>query len=319
MKPEHALVAIAMAAIAQVASAATGSVTSVSVDVRLPNHSPIARSSTHTAAAGAANISGNEVKISSGDYIAKSSVQPGGGNAKLSIHLEMDDAPGALNLSDATAKVTVGDSILFSSADQSSRVLHLHKSIDLRSSGNGAFTPPFQEFTSERVFGRTEIAGDGIASGLIFREFNFFADSHGHTASGSLELPPEVNFDLDFTVGEVKEFDLSLSAFIQMINLNDSFGTPFNYHTLVMNFLSGGTLTDIATGKPACGISAASASGFNYLAGIDIGACQVDGGGGGGTSGVPEPASWALMLGGFGLVGGVLRSGRRTLAVTSNG
>jgi len=29
-------------------------------------------------------------------------------------------------------------------------------------------------------------------------------------------------------------------------------------------------------------------------------------------SGVPEPASWAMMLGGFGLVGGVLRSRRRT-------
>ena len=33
------------------------------------------------------------------------------------------------------------------------------------------------------------------------------------------------------------------------------------------------------------------------------------------TSGaVPEPASWALMLGGFGLVGGTLRARRRTIA-----
>ena len=38
------------------------------------------------------------------------------------------------------------------------------------------------------------------------------------------------------------------------------------------------------------------------------------GGGGGGTPpGVPEPASWALMLGGFGLVGGLMR--RRTSAL----
>jgi len=35
-----------------------------------------------------------------------------------------------------------------------------------------------------------------------------------------------------------------------------------------------------------------------------------------GTGVVPEPASWALMLGGFGLVGGAMRSRRRTSAVS---
>jgi len=33
-----------------------------------------------------------------------------------------------------------------------------------------------------------------------------------------------------------------------------------------------------------------------------------------GTPSVPEPASWALMLGGFGLVGGALRSHRRSVS-----
>jgi hypothetical protein len=33
------------------------------------------------------------------------------------------------------------------------------------------------------------------------------------------------------------------------------------------------------------------------------------------TSAAPEPASWALMLGGFGLVGGAMR-GRRKAAVS---
>jgi len=37
-----------------------------------------------------------------------------------------------------------------------------------------------------------------------------------------------------------------------------------------------------------------------------------DGTGGGGTGAVPEPASWALMLGGFGMVGGAMRSRRRS-------
>ena len=33
---------------------------------------------------------------------------------------------------------------------------------------------------------------------------------------------------------------------------------------------------------------------------------------GGFTGGVPEPASWAMMLGGFGMIGGAMRSRRRT-------
>ena len=33
-----------------------------------------------------------------------------------------------------------------------------------------------------------------------------------------------------------------------------------------------------------------------------------------GAAGVPEPASWGLMIGGFGVVGGALRSRRRTVA-----
>jgi PEP-CTERM motif len=36
---------------------------------------------------------------------------------------------------------------------------------------------------------------------------------------------------------------------------------------------------------------------------------------GGGTPGVPEPASWALMIAGFGLVGAAMR--RRKLALTA--
>lgn len=35
-----------------------------------------------------------------------------------------------------------------------------------------------------------------------------------------------------------------------------------------------------------------------------------------GTPGVPEPASWAMMLGGFGLVGGAMRSRKRMSAVS---
>ncbi len=32
------------------------------------------------------------------------------------------------------------------------------------------------------------------------------------------------------------------------------------------------------------------------------------------NGGVPEPASWAMMLGGFGLVGGIMRSRRKSVS-----
>ncbi|HWI85758.1 MAG TPA: PEPxxWA-CTERM sorting domain-containing protein [Sphingomonas sp.] len=35
----------------------------------------------------------------------------------------------------------------------------------------------------------------------------------------------------------------------------------------------------------------------------------------GGTADVPEPASWAMMLAGFGLIGGALRT-RRTATIS---
>jgi len=307
MKSRFFVVALAVTGIPQMAPAAVGSVTSVSVNVRLAGRNPIERSNTHSGVAGSVNNSGHEIKVSDGDYLAKSMVAAGGGNASLSLKLGMNDDPGALNESDATAKTIVGDTLTFLNASQSPQILHLHKTIRLDQFQDGGFTPPFPEqvLTSESVSGKAEIAGDGIAGGSITDDYNFFANSKGHTDFESLRLPSMVDFDMDFSVGDTKEFDLSISAFFQMINLNDNSGTPTNTYSLAMDFLSGGTLTDVATGKAACGITASSASGFDYLAGIDVGACGIDGGGGGS---VPEPASWALMLGGFGLVGGTLRA-----------
>ncbi|HMI20647.1 MAG TPA: PEPxxWA-CTERM sorting domain-containing protein [Sphingomonas sp.] len=62
-------------------------------------------------------------------------------------------------------------------------------------------------------------------------------------------------------------------------------------------------------------------SGFNNLVSLSFsndpeGYIALDNiNGSGGTSPAPEPASWALMLGGFGMVGGALRS-RRKAAVS---
>lgn len=322
MKTRFALAAIAAAAIPQMGQAIVGSSTSASVNVRLAGISPIQRSSAHDAGVGEGNASGNEIQVRRGDYFAQSSVGRFGGSAELAIRLDMKNTPGLVNEADATATVTLGDTLTFTGTAQSPQRLHLHKVIRLSQFQEGAFTPPSPDelTTSELVKGHAEISGEGIRDGSITDDYRFFADSSGHSPFTSLELPWRVSFDMDFTLGETKEFDLTLSAFLQMINLNDGFGDPFNRYSLAMRFLSGGTLTDAATGNAACGITASSASGFDYLAGIDIGACQVGGGGGsGGTGDVPEPASWALMLGGFGLVGGSLRRAARRPLVSFSG
>ena len=50
---------------------------------------------------------------------------------------------------------------------------------------------------------------------------------------------------------------------------------------------------------------------YGYSIDYTQGAFFMEGTGAADTGSVPEPASWALMLGGFGLVGGVLRSSRK--------
>lgn len=58
--------------------------------------------------------------------------------------------------------------------------------------------------------------------------------------------------------------------------------------------------------------------GATYGAGVTDGISILDYAGGIGVhSAVPEPASWALMLGGFGLAGAMLRSRRRALSATT--
>ena len=52
-----------------------------------------------------------------------------------------------------------------------------------------------------------------------------------------------------------------------------------------------------------------NAGALDVCVGVNFDACTTN------TAGVPEPASWALMLGGFGLAGAALRSRRRQLSV----
>lgn len=51
---------------------------------------------------------------------------------------------------------------------------------------------------------------------------------------------------------------------------------------------------------------------YSWGSGVDADALQVRIGAT--TSGVPEASTWAMMLGGFGLVGGTMRARRRSVA-----
>jgi hypothetical protein len=62
----------------------------------------------------------------------------------------------------------------------------------------------------------------------------------------------------------------------------------------------------IGVGNDLLTIKGFSYSGYNFVDNVSV--VQTDGPQ---PAGVPEPASWALMLGGFGLVGAMLRTRRR--------
>lgn len=98
----------------------------------------------------------------------------------------------------------------------------------------------------------------------------------GSTATYGNSTPPNVvNFTsdfLDFTGSTVRDIALAVDA------INPPVGTLFGGGRLHTGSVSGNFGADISSGSP---------------------------------QGVPEPASWALMLGGFGLAGIVLRSQRR--------
>jgi hypothetical protein len=70
----------------------------------------------------------------------------------------------------------------------------------------------------------------------------------------------------------------------------------------VLNFFQ----DDAVTGHNEAG------SGFvDYLRIYDTALSPTDAGGPGGTAGVPEPATWTLMVLGFGVLGGLMRRRRR--------
>jgi hypothetical protein len=107
-----------------------------------------------------------------------------------------------------------------------------------------------------------------------------------------------------------------ISAFVGSANVSGSTGITFS--TVTLNGLDLTPLLDL----PNQGFSFTDLPGVTgtqtlIISGNGVGsysgtvAFAPFGGGGNPQDAVPEPASWALMLGGFGMMGSVLRSSRR--------
>ena len=126
--------------------------------------------------------------------------------------------------------------------------------------------------------------------------------SSGFPGSAHMPLMTDIDIKADIVLGVATPVTYSLSE-VASIGINDqafksgasgsaSFDGDFE-HTLKFVGLS---FTD-ENGNPLSNVTLTSASGFNYMHPS--------------FSAAPEPTSWALMIGGFGLVGAAARSQRR--------
>ncbi len=90
---------------------------------------------------------------------------------------------------------------------------------------------------------------------------------------------------------------------LRNVNVTSGFLTGFNQLLFTINDTSAGIFGDL-TGGPN-GTAGPTAYTFNAILTYDV------------RGAVPEPAAWALMLGGFGMMGSAMRRQRQTFATVS--
>ncbi|QYE33826.1 PEPxxWA-CTERM sorting domain-containing protein [Polymorphobacter sp. PAMC 29334] len=142
-----------------------------------------------------------------------------------------------------------------------------------------------------------EADGDPSYSGVISQSISGLTAGKSYTVSFYQAAGQQVGF----TGPTTEQWSVSLGESTQLSSLYSlPQGAVGGWQKQTMTFVAGSTnelLSFLAVGTPG------GAPPISFLDGVSL------------TASVPEPATWALMVSGFGLVGGVLR--RRLVATTA--
>jgi hypothetical protein len=153
--------------------------------------------------------------------------------------------------------------------------------------------------------------GDGLtaADGTHYVSFGH-SGAYGGSISQTFDTTPGQLYSISYAVAEQQGDDASQDLMLTIDNAGDltsqhntGLGLTFSYNGLSF-FATGTDATITFTDNTAPG-----GGGGSNLALDDV---TVNGFGGNGAGGVPEPATWAMMLAGFGGLGAVMRKARRT-------
>lgn len=164
--------------------------------------------------------------------------------------------------------------------------------------------------------GSVEIHAQSNAYGLPTLDGGYYVSfggngTYGGSISQTFATTAGATYSVNYLVAESQGDDPT--QVLQAILVNGAQSLTQNNTALTMGFLAGKSITFTAAG-PTATLTFLDATPAGDGGGSNIGLDTVTLTGSAG--GVPEPTTWALMLLGFGLVGGVVRAGRG-LAIAS--
>jgi hypothetical protein len=163
-------------------------------------------------------------------------------------------------------------------------------------SGNGGF--PNFEIKVELP----DLASTVFDFTYTLSNYNGFVSAGGGSLNGMRYSGPytgafDFSIPFDSLVGQTVKVSLTCAVFAFTVRAGDTAGGTCDFaHTVTWGGVS--QVLD-QNGDPVSGVNITGATGANYAQSF--------------VSGVPEPASWAMMLAGFGLAGVMLRRQRRAL------